>query len=217
MDLATSRAKLKAAVGEEKEIWRTVPDTLFYQSEVARMEKLLSEAGVDSRKRSPLTSLRREVFRLREELRTAEAAKDTAAVRPPKAAPTRKPDKNTIRALRWHVDSLPRENARLGKALERARARKDELASLCRANARRVKKIEALRARNAEMQARTKARGIIAEAKAGQDPSAEHFQMRKSPTMKELGQRFLDEYIPTHCRPTTEREYRRSVELFINP
>ncbi len=66
-------------------------------------------------------------------------------------------------------------------------------------------------------QARTKALSIIAEAKAGQDPSAEHSQMRKSPTMKELGQRFLNEYVPTHCRPTTEREYRRSVELFINP
>ena len=66
-------------------------------------------------------------------------------------------------------------------------------------------------------QARTKARGIIAEAKAGHDPSGEHSRMRKSPTMKELGQRFLDEYVPTHCRPTTEREYRRSVVLFINP
>ena len=41
--------------------------------------------------------------------------------------------------------------------------------------------------------------------------------MRKSPTMKDLGQRVLDEYVPTYCRPTTEREYRRSVELFINP
>lgn len=35
--------------------------------------------------------------------------------------------------------------------------------------------------------------------------------------MKELGQRFLGEYVPTHCRATTEREYRRSVERFINP
>jgi len=66
-------------------------------------------------------------------------------------------------------------------------------------------------------QARTKARGIIADAKEGSDPSAAYSRMRKSPTMKELGQRFLDEYVPTHCRKTTEREYRRSVELFINP
>lgn len=35
--------------------------------------------------------------------------------------------------------------------------------------------------------------------------------------MKELGQRFLDEYVPIHCRATTAREYQRSVEIFINP
>ena len=35
--------------------------------------------------------------------------------------------------------------------------------------------------------------------------------------MRELGERFLDEYVPTHCRPSTAREYRRSVEIFINP
>ena len=152
--LDKSRDKLKAAVEEIKEVRRTAKDALFYQSEAARLEKLLSEAGVDSHKRSTLTSLRMEVVRLRRDLRAAKAAKDTAAVRPPKTAPTRKADKDTIRTLRREVDSLTRENARLGKAQERARERKDELASLRRANARQGKKIEALRARNAELQAR---------------------------------------------------------------
>ena len=87
----------------------------------------------------------------------------------------------------------------------------------CRCRGRQIKMTIGTHGPMTVEQARTKARGIIAEAKAGQDPSAEHSQMRKSPTMKELGQRFLDEYVPTHCRPTTEREYRRSVELFINP
>ncbi|MCY4026652.1 MAG: IS66 family transposase [Acidobacteria bacterium] len=152
--LDKSRDKLKAAVEEIKEVRRTAKDALFYRSEAARLEKLLSEAGVDSRKRSPLTSLRMEVVRLRRDLRAAKAAKDTAAVRPPKTAPTRKADKDTIRALRRDVDSLTRENARLGKALERAREGKDELASLRKANARQGKKMEALRARNVELQAR---------------------------------------------------------------
>lgn len=66
-------------------------------------------------------------------------------------------------------------------------------------------------------QARTKARSIIAEAKAGRDPAADHSRLRKSPTVAELGQRFLNEYVPVHCRATTAREYKRSVELFINP
>jgi len=118
-NLDQSRDKLKAAVEEVKKVRRTAKDALFYQSQAARLEKLLSEAGVDSRKRSTLTSLRMEVVRLRRE-----------------------------------VDSLTRENARLGKALERTRERKDELASLRRANARQGKKMEALRARNAELQAR---------------------------------------------------------------
>lgn len=87
----------------------------------------------------------------------------------------------------------------------------------CRCRGRQIKMTIGTHGPLTVEQARTKARGIIAEAKAGQDPSAEYSWMRKSPTMKELGQRFLDEYVPTHCRPTTEREYRRSVELFINP
>ena len=153
-NLDRSRDKLEAAVEEVKEVRRTAKDVLFHQSEVARLEKLLSEAGVDSRKRGTITSLRMEVFRLRQDLRASEAAKDTPAVRPPKAAPTRKPDKDTIRTLRRKVDSLTRKNARLDKALERARERKDELASLRKANARQGKKIEALRARNAGLEAR---------------------------------------------------------------
>ena len=87
----------------------------------------------------------------------------------------------------------------------------------CRCRGRQIKMTIGTHGPITVEQARTKARGIIAEAKAGRDPSAEHSRMRKSPTMKDLGQRFLDEYVPTHCRPTTEREYRRSVELFINP
>ena len=110
--LDKSRDKFEAAVEEAKEFRRTAKDALFYRSEVARLEKLLSEAGVDSRKRSTIVKLRRE------------------------------------------VGSLTRENARLSKALERARERKDELVSLRKANARQGKKIEALQARNARLEAR---------------------------------------------------------------
>lgn len=35
--------------------------------------------------------------------------------------------------------------------------------------------------------------------------------------MKEFGQRFLDEHVASHCKPSTQAEYKRSVELFINP
>ena len=35
--------------------------------------------------------------------------------------------------------------------------------------------------------------------------------------MRELGKRFLDEYVSSHCKPSTAEEYRRSVALFIDP
>lgn len=87
----------------------------------------------------------------------------------------------------------------------------------CRCRGRQIKMTIGTHGPITVEQARIRARGIIAEAKAGRDPSSEHSRMRKSPTTKELGERFLDEYVPTHCRFTTAKEYRRSVELFINP
>ena len=136
--LDKSRDKLKAAVEEVKEVRRTAKDALFFQAEVARLEKLLSEAGVDSRKRSTIVTLRMEVFRLHEALQASEARKDTV-VPPPggdlrtlMAAPTPAAGKDTIEALRGEVGSLNRENARLRKALERSQEQKDELAALRR-------------------------------------------------------------------------------------
>ena len=65
--------------------------------------------------------------------------------------------------------------------------------------------------------ARKKAIELIAKAKNGGDPAAEHDAERKATTVKELGQRFLSQYVPNHCKPSTQAEYKRSVELFINP
>ena len=112
-NLEKSRDKLKAAIEEVKEVRRAARDALFYQSEVARLEKLLSQAGVDSRKRGTITSLRMEVFRLREALQALQADE-------------------TAGALRQAVDSLTRENARLSKELERSQEQKNELTTLRR-------------------------------------------------------------------------------------
>lgn len=66
-------------------------------------------------------------------------------------------------------------------------------------------------------QARTKAYNILSEAKNGRDPARELDRTRKSPTMKELGKRFLKEHVAVRCKSSTESEYKRSIELFINP
>jgi integrase len=66
-------------------------------------------------------------------------------------------------------------------------------------------------------QARIRAHEIISEAKAGRDPAKEHDQARIAPTVKGLGERFLKEHVAVHCKPSTQAEYKRAVELFINP
>ncbi len=65
--------------------------------------------------------------------------------------------------------------------------------------------------------ARKRAMALLADAKAGGDPAMQRDADRKAATVKLLGQRFLDEYVPDHCKESTAYEYRRSVELFIDP
>lgn len=65
--------------------------------------------------------------------------------------------------------------------------------------------------------ARTEAMKHLSAVRLGADPAGERDRRKASPTMKEFGQRFLDEHVALHCKPTTQSEYKRSVELFINP
>ncbi len=65
--------------------------------------------------------------------------------------------------------------------------------------------------------ARRRAMALISEAKGGADPAAERDNGRKAVTMKALGERFLEEYVPVHCKPSTAYEYGRSVKLYIDP
>ena len=62
--------------------------------------------------------------------------------------------------------------------------------------------------------ARVRAAEIITDARAGKDPAG---RKTDAPTMRALGRRFLDEYVPAHCKPSTAEEYLRSVKLFIDP
>ena len=62
--------------------------------------------------------------------------------------------------------------------------------------------------------ARVRAAEIITDARAGKNPKG---RRSNALTMRALGERFLKEYVPNHCKPSTAAEYRRSVEHFINP
>ena len=65
--------------------------------------------------------------------------------------------------------------------------------------------------------ARRRAMAAISEAKGGGDPAAARDARRKAPTMKQLGKRFLEDYVPDHCKASTAYEYGRSVKFFIEP
>ena len=66
-------------------------------------------------------------------------------------------------------------------------------------------------------EARAAALEILAATNKGIDPRDADAKREAEPVMAELGRRFLEEYVPVHCKPSTQGEYRRSVELFIDP
>jgi hypothetical protein len=66
--------------------------------------------------------------------------------------------------------------------------------------------------------ARREATRLLGQVRgAGGDPAALRDAERLAVTVKELGQRFLKQHVATRCKPSTQAEYRRSVELFIDP
>jgi integrase len=66
-------------------------------------------------------------------------------------------------------------------------------------------------------QARTRAIGIIAAARNGDDPAAERDAERKTITVKELAERFDKEHISVRVKETTAKGYRRLIERTILP
>lgn len=65
--------------------------------------------------------------------------------------------------------------------------------------------------------ARTEAMKHLSDVRLGGDPATDRDKRKASSALKEFGQRFLKEHVAVHCKPSTYGEYKRSVELFINP
>ena len=66
-------------------------------------------------------------------------------------------------------------------------------------------------------QARLKAKQIIADLAIDKNPTAKVDAVRTAITVRSLGERFIDEYLPCHLKPSTQGEYKRCIEIFINP
>ena len=103
--LDTCRRKLSEAAEETKEVRRTAKDALSLPAEVGRLEKLLSEAGVEPSKRGRISSVSKERRRLRAALEQAENQKDK------------------IKSLRTGCGELRKEVTRLNKEVARLNKR----------------------------------------------------------------------------------------------
>ena len=66
-------------------------------------------------------------------------------------------------------------------------------------------------------QARKEARQLLAEIGRGEDPSARQMADRAAPTMSDLLDRYLEEHVWVHNRPTTRLEVERLVRRHIRP
>tara|TARA_R110002096_G_scaffold436036_1_gene665726 strand:- start:1047 stop:2207 length:1161 start_codon:yes stop_codon:yes gene_type:complete len=66
-------------------------------------------------------------------------------------------------------------------------------------------------------EARKEARALLVDVAKGGNPSEEKRLYRHAPTVEALCERFMKDYVPYACKPSTQKEYRRNVDLFIIP
>lgn len=66
-------------------------------------------------------------------------------------------------------------------------------------------------------EARRDAKLVQADVARGADPSADRKARLCSPTIKELGERFLKEHVAMHCKPTTHYDYSLLLKNVVNP
>lgn len=66
-------------------------------------------------------------------------------------------------------------------------------------------------------EAKKHARELLASVAHGGNPAEETLRKRDASTVEQLCKRFLSDYVPSHCKDSTAKEYKRCVDLFIKP
>lgn len=66
-------------------------------------------------------------------------------------------------------------------------------------------------------EARTKARELLGAVAKGDNPAEQISDHRGSPTIGTVCERFYREHVKERCKPSTQSEYRRAIDLFIKP
>ncbi|OUR77588.1 integrase [Alphaproteobacteria bacterium 46_93_T64] len=66
-------------------------------------------------------------------------------------------------------------------------------------------------------EAKGTARELLSSVTRGGNPAEDLRRKRGALTMIDLCERFMEDYVPSHCKESTAKEYRRCVDLFIAP
>ena len=66
-------------------------------------------------------------------------------------------------------------------------------------------------------EARNKARELLGAVAKGDNPAELRSQHRGSPTIGTVCDRFYREHVQERCKPSTQSEYKRAIDLFIKP
>ena len=66
-------------------------------------------------------------------------------------------------------------------------------------------------------EARKRARELLGSVAKGLNPAAEISEHRRAPRISEACERFYTEHVEQRCKPSTQGEYRRALDLFIKP
>lgn len=66
-------------------------------------------------------------------------------------------------------------------------------------------------------EARKLAKEIMGQVAKGENPAEDISQHRKAPTVAALCERFFAAHAKERCKPSTQKEYRRAIDLFIVP
>ncbi|MFC1672657.1 tyrosine-type recombinase/integrase [Pseudomonadota bacterium] len=66
-------------------------------------------------------------------------------------------------------------------------------------------------------EARKIAKEKLGRVAKGDNPAEERAIHRGASSVADVCERFMNEYVPAHCKETTAKEYRRSVDMFIKP
>jgi integrase len=66
-------------------------------------------------------------------------------------------------------------------------------------------------------EARRMAKDVMGQVAMGENPAEEIALDRRAPTVAALCDRFFREHAEERCKPTTQKEYRRALDLFIKP